>query len=329
MVNLRLTVGVAAAAAVALLLSGCAGSPGETAAGGDAGSDGSTVAVTVGAPSVGPAAALQFGKGEGWFAENGLDPDITLGVAGAALLPAVSTGETTFGVGNPLSVLAAASKGVQVRILSGYSFSKATGDDINAVVAKAGTGINEWKDLDGKRVAVNAVNTQGDLTINASVDGAGGDSSTIKYTEIAFPDALAQLDAGNVDAVWIPEPFLSQALAQPDKYVVVGYPNQTALPGLPTMVTFASSKVIEDQPELVEKWRASLKTTLGQATDDREAYAKVVADVLGTPIETTLKQNPESLDYTLDPQIIQDLADLALKYGFITSEPDLDKVIVP
>ena len=43
---------------------------------------------------------------------------------------------------------------------------------------------------------------------------AGGDPTTVKFVELAFPDMPAALDAGRVDAICVVEPFLTAAKAQ-------------------------------------------------------------------------------------------------------------------
>lgn len=317
-----------ALAASTLLLAACtAGSPsGNTAASEPA--DGELTPVTVGLLSIAPAAAVQYGIDEGIFADHGLDVSVQIAQGGAAMLPAVSTGQIDFGVGNPLSVLVAANQGVDVRIASGYSSSMADGDDINAVVTRAGDGITTWKDLAGKKVSVNTVNGQGDLTIMGSVEADGGDPEAVEFIEVAFPDALAQLDSGNVDAVWVPEPFLSLAVAAPDKYSVLGYPNQNVLPGLPTMVTFTSGKVADEDPELVSAWREAVADVLDAATTDREGFGTTIVDFTGMPEAAAMNLRLERLSADLDPQVLTDLGALALEFGFVENEPDLDTVIV-
>lgn len=326
------TLSAAALLAVGILtLAACSsGSPSGPASeapaeGGGAG--GELTPITVGLLAIAPSAAVQYGIDEGIFEEHGLDVTVQMAQGGAAMLPAVSTGQYDFGVGNPLSVLTAASQGVDVRIASGYSFSLEEGDDINAVVARAGEGIESWADLEGKKVSVNAVKTQGDLTIGEAVEQDGGDPSKVEYIEVAFPDALAQLDGGNVDAVWIPEPFLSMALAAPDKYTVVGHPNQETIPGLPTMVTFTSGTVGEDT-ELLEAWRGAIADSLAAATEDREGFGQTIAEFTGMPEAAAANLRLERLDAELDPQVITDLSELAQKFGFIESAPDLEKVIL-
>lgn len=307
--------------------SGSPSGPAESDPAASAPAEGELTPITVGLLAIAPAAAVQYGIDEGIFEEHGLDVTVQMAQGGAAMLPAVSTGQYDFGVGNPLSVLTAASQGVDVRIASGYSFSLAEGEDINAVVARAGEGIESWADLEGKKVSVNAVKTQGDLTIGEAVEKDGGDPAAVEYIEVAFPDALAQLDGGNVDAVWIPEPFLSAAVADPDKYTVVGYPNQDAIPDLPTMVTFTSGAVAEDT-ELLETWRAAVADTLAAATEDREGFGQTIAEFTGMPEAAAANLRLERLDAELDPQLITDLSDLAQKFDFLESAPDLETVIL-
>ncbi|WP_261167364.1 ABC transporter substrate-binding protein [Microbacterium sp. Marseille-Q6965] len=328
MARSRIAATIGALAATGLLLASCSsGSPSGGTASEPAGGAEELTPITVGLLTIAPSAAVEYGIQNGIFEEHGLEVETQIAQGGAAMLPAVSTGQIDFGVGNPLSVLTAASQGIDVRITSGYSFSLEEGDDINAVVAKADSGISTWADLEGKTVSVNAVNTQGDLTIKDSVAKDGGDPDAVKFSEIAFPDALAQLDAGNVDAVWIPEPFLGGALGQPEEYTVVGYPNQNSLPGLPTMVTFASGAVADDT-ETLEKWRAAIVDVLETVTDDPEGFAAVIAEFTGMPEAAAMELRLERLSGELDPQLIVDLSALAAEYGFIESEPDLDVVIV-
>ena len=153
--------------------------------------------------------------------------------------------------------------------------------------------------------------------------------SSVEYVEIPFPDALPQLEAGNADAVWIPEPFLSQALADPDTYSVLGYPNQAALPGVPTMVTFSSGTIVDGEPEKLELWREALAATLDAANEDREGYNATIEAFTGMPAEVVEGIGLERLTADLDPQVITDLSAMAAKWGFIESEPDLDVVVAP
>ena len=48
--------------------------------------------------------------------------------------------------------------------------------------------------------------------MRASVRKAGGDPAKVKFVELPFPDMPAALQAGQVDAIFVVEPFLTAAL---------------------------------------------------------------------------------------------------------------------
>ncbi len=321
---------VAAIAAAGLLLTACGGGSlsGETAAPeGEAASD-ELIPVTVGLLPIAAAAAVQMGIDEGVFEEQGLDVSVQIGQGGAALLPAVSSGEIQFAVGNPLSVLVAASQGLEMSIIAGYSSVDVPADKLpTGVIVKEDSGITTWKDLEGKKVAVNAFNTQGDLSIMGSVEGDGGDPAKVEFTEIAFPDQLAQLEQGNIDAAWVPEPFVGKALST-DGLVLLGEPMGNVIPGLSSMVTFTSTKYAEENPDIVKKFRTGIEKSTQMAMDDTDAYREVIVSYTGMDAAVVEKINLEKLSGDLDPSIIEDLTALALKYGFLQQEPDLKKVLL-
>ena len=316
-------VGVAAA----LLLTACgSGSPsGSTSSAPATGGDG-VRSISVGVISIAPSAAVQLGIDEGIFAKHKLKVELQSGQGGAAMLPAVSTGTMNFSVGNPLSVLLAKNKGLDMKIVSGYSNSLATGNDINGVVAKADSGIAAAKDLAGKRVAVNTINAQGDLTIKEVVSQQGGDPGAVKFLELPFQDMGAQLAQGNVDAVWVPEPFLSKLLADGNKLVT--YNNQAALPGLPTMVTFTSGSYAQQNPQVVADFKAAMTETLALAQANPDKVRALLPAFMKMPEAVAKGLRLEAFDGKLDEPILGKLGELMAKYGIVPSTPDVAGTIL-
>lgn len=316
-------VGVAAA----LLLSGCGGgSPsGSTSNTPAAGGDG-VRNISVGVIPIAPSAAVQLGIDEGIFAKHKLKVELQSGQGGAAMLPAVSTGTMNFSVGNPLSVLLAKSKGLDMKIVSGYSNSLAAGNDINGVVARADSGIASAKDLVGKKVAVNTINAQGDLTIKEVVSKQGGDPGAVQFLELPFQDMAAQLAEGNVDAVWVPEPFLSRLLAEGNRLVT--YNNQEALPGLPTMVTFTSGNYAQQNPQVVSDFKAAMTETLALAQSNPDKVRALLPAFMKMPEAVAKELRLEEFDGKLDEPILGELGELMAKYGIVPSTPDVSGTIL-
>lgn len=324
----RLTTIIAGASLAVFALAGCGqGSPsGANSQDSAAGSAGLTK-VVVGVLPIAPSVAVKYGIDKGIFAKHGLDAELTTSSAGAAMLPAVSTGDLNFAVGNPLSVITAVDKGLDMKIVSGFSNSKAAGDDINGVVVRADSGINSFADLAGKTTSVNALKTQGDLTIMESAAIAGADPAALKFSEMPFPDMEAQLERKNMDAIWLPEPFLSKALANPENKLL-GYPNQQAIPGLPTMVTFTSGKFATENPTVVADFKAAMDETLAAAEADQAGAKDLLPAFMKMDATVAGKLKMEAWDGAVPTAQITKLAALAAKLSFISKAPDLAAMTV-
>lgn len=283
------------------------------------------VAITIGALSISETAPLWAAVDAGIFTEHGLDVTVQPIQGGAQAMPALINGDVDFSVGQPFGALRASLQGLDVKIIANYASSYAEGDDINAVVAPAGSGIASPADLAGKRVAVNSLGAAGDLTISAAVEADGGDPSTIQFVEVAFPDAKAQLEAGNIDAAWVPEPFVSMIVGAGGSVVV--YPYQAVLPGLPTLVIQATGSTVSDDPELIEKVREAFAAAFAWAAENDDAVRQALVDNLEIPAEAAAGLPLPTFTTDLDRDLLQGLADLAVEHGFFEESPDLAQVI--
>jgi NitT/TauT family transport system substrate-binding protein len=318
---------IAAGGMAVALLAGCGG-------GSVSGSEGSTPnsgagdlqKVSVGAIPIAPSAALQLGIDKGLFAKHGVEIEMQSGQGGASMLPAVSTGTMNVAIGNPVSTMLAQSKGLDLKIISGYSHSRATGDDITGVVTLKDSGIETIKDLEGKTVSVNTVAGQGDITIKEAMAKAGADPESVKFTEIAFPDAPAQLEKGNADAVWLAQPFLSQALKA--GHHLVSYNYQETIPGQPTLVAFSSGKWAADNPEVLKDFKAAL----AEVSD----YAQEHPDEVRALLPSFLKMDPdlakdlllEEHSAEIDREALEKVSQLMVKYGVVDAPVNLDDVVL-
>src|SRR5690625_868604 len=133
----------------------------------------SLTSITVGTIAIASSAELRYGVDNGIFEDHGLDVELVESQGGAAMVPGIQNGSLDFAVGNPMSVLTAADQGLPMKIVSGYSWSSAEGDDITAIVTRTDSSISEWADLEDATVTVNAIHTLGDLsTMEAEIGRA-------------------------------------------------------------------------------------------------------------------------------------------------------------
>ncbi len=309
--------------AFALALTGCSD---ETSSSADT-DDGEIQTVTVGVMPVAVTAAFEYGTEQGIFEQHGLDVDIQSGRGGAAALPAVSGGSLDLAIGNPLSIMIAADQGLDMRIVSGYAAPPIENDMTNGIVVQADSGIETWRDLEGKTVAVNAVQTQGDLVVKGAVANDGGDPDEVKFTELGFPDMEAQLEIGNVDAIWQPEPFLTANLNNPER-ANLGSANAAVIDELPPLVVFTSADYAEANSELLDTFESALAEVLEAASEDSDGFRQQVSEYLDMPMEVAEVMTIDELGTEIAPNALPELADLAFEYGYIDDEVDLDTIVL-
>jgi NitT/TauT family transport system substrate-binding protein len=314
--NKHLTLAAAAAGALALALTGCAGSPqpAETDSSGPR-------HIAVAALPIVETAALWAAIDAGIFEDHGLEVEVVPAQGGAQAIPALINGDIQFAIGQPFGPIRAAQQDLGIVVLSNYASSLASGPDVNAVVASAASGIQSIADLSGKRVSVNSLGAAGDVTIGAAVDAAGGDASSIEFVEVAFPDAEAQLAAGNIDAAWVPEPFVSKIVGGGGTLVM--YPYQETIPGLSLLENFTTRELIESDPTLVDDFTAAMAEALDFASQNEDAVRQAIKDNLEVP--DAVADNVPLPNFTpdIDKAGIEKLADLAVEQGVLESKPDL------
>jgi NitT/TauT family transport system substrate-binding protein len=315
-------------AASMLALAACGGGDdGGGSASGTSGASGEVRQVTVGMLPILPTAALYAGIEEGFFEDHGIELKIETGQGGAALLPAVMAGQMQFATSNPVSLLQARDKDLDVRVVAHWTSALSSGDtDINGVVATAASGMESAADLAGKTVAVNTLNGMGGLTIREAVRKDGGDPDAVKFVEMPFPDMPAALGAGNVDAVWVPEPFLTTLVTAGD--TVVSYSSKESVPGHPTQLFFTSGQLVESDPQLVKDFTAAVEETLEFADANPDAVKAQVPQVLPQlPAAAVQGLTLEEFGTDLRRDQIERLGELMKKDGLIENDADVDGLL--
>jgi NitT/TauT family transport system substrate-binding protein len=284
--------------------------------------------VRVAALPIAESAALWGGIAAGIFTRHRLAVQVLPAQGGALAIPALTKGDLDFAIGQPFGPFRADLQDLGVTIIGNYASSYATGDDINAVVASKASGITRPKDLAGRKVSVNSLGAAGDVTIMEAVAKDGGDPTAIKFVEVAFPDVPAQLAAGNIDAGWVPEPFVSQLKARGDTFIVAPY--QATVPGLTTLTAFTTTKLLSQQAGLVDDFVAAMKETLEWAKNPANNTAlrqalKTNMPTLPAAVADALKM--PDFGWNINKPNLQKLVDLAVKYKVLPKAPNLDRLV--
>jgi NitT/TauT family transport system substrate-binding protein len=315
----------AAAAAVVLLSLAACGEGSVSGANGLEADESGLTTLKIGFVPAASAGALQLGMEKGIFEKHGFKLELTQGTGGAALLPAVTAGSLDVALGHPISVLTAQDKGLEMKIVAGYGYSPEDRPDSNGVVTLQGSGIETPLDLAGKTVSVNTINGPGDLTIKETISKKGGNPDDTKFTEMPFQDAQAQLERGNADAIWLSEPFLTNAINA--GHHLVTSPYAEAVPQQSTQLVFTSEKWAEENADVIEKLRPALDEVLDYATENEEELREVLPDFIKMDKATADKVIIEDLDSEVRTDPLQRFADLMAKYGYTESTVNVSQMV--
>jgi NitT/TauT family transport system substrate-binding protein len=292
--------------------------------GGGGGAEPATL--NVGVIPIADVAPLYLGIDKGFFKEQQLTIKPQLAEGGAAITPAVVSGDFQIGFSNTISLLIAASEDLPVQIISqgvlgGKSEEEAWAD---LLVLKDGP-IKEPKDLEGKTIAVNTLKNICEVTIKASLEQEGVAVDTLEFTEVPFPDMNAALEAGRVDAACVVEPFVSQGKAGKARGIAPFYV-RTA-PDLTVATYFTSTQYAEENADVVDRFVQAMNKSLTYAESHPDEVRKVLLDYTEIPPEAAEAIKLPVWRPDLNQPTIERLSELSVKYGLIEEEPDLDELI--
>jgi NitT/TauT family transport system substrate-binding protein len=312
----------------ALVLAGCGGGnsdvqdAGSGATGGDAGE---LTPISVGAIPIVDVAPLYLGVEQGIFADHGLQVEPFLAQGGAAIVPAVVTGQSQFGFSNITSLLQAEARGVPLALVA--PGPGATGDpaaDFAAVIVKADSPVQDAADLAGRTVAINSINNISDTVVREAVRQAGGDAETVKFVELPFPNMVAAVADGSVDAAFAVEPFATVGKSQGLRAVASPYTQTDA--NLTVAGYFTSDQYAAENPETVKAFADAMVEAQQYATDHSDEARAVLGSYTQIQADVAAALTLPRYQTEINRDSVAKLLELGVGDGIIPAGVDLDKV---
>lgn len=150
---------------------------------------------------------------QGFFKEEGLQAEFTRFDSAAISVPVLQSGRIDIALSSTVSTFQAIEQGLDAIVLSPGAVVRAKAPDTTtALIARKGT-VKSLKELEGKRVAVNVLNSTAWVHAVAALDKAGVDRTKVRFSEVAFPQMNDPLLNGQLDAIVQVEPFRSALMA--------------------------------------------------------------------------------------------------------------------
>jgi NitT/TauT family transport system substrate-binding protein len=313
-----------AAAAMLVALAGCGGDDGGGGAGG--GGDGGTVKLKVGTLPISNAAPLFLGAKKGFFEEEGLEIEPVIAQTGNDIITTMVSGDTQFGFVGYVPALSARSQDLPVKVVANSDNGAATAKkEWTQILVAKDSPIKAVKDLEGKTIASNALKGVGEVVIKASLDKQGVDPDSIKLLEVPFPEMPGALERGRVDAIWAPEPFLTQVLGTGARSV--DSPLVTLGKNYVNGAYVTTDQYLGENADIVERFAKAMKRSNEYAGSHPEEVRAILGEYTEIPPEVAQKILLPSWPPEINRAQLEELSGYAEQYGVIKEQPSLDDLI--
>ena len=147
------------------------------------------------------------------------------------------------------------------------------------------------------------------------MEAEGADPNSVKFIEVPFPEMPAALEKGRVDAIWAPEPFLTQVLGAGGNEVLPVY--QSLGPLFPNGAYATTDEYIAKNEKVVEGFARAINKALKYATDNPEEARKTITTFTKIPPDVVQKIRLPLWPTEIDREQLTDLIGYTQKYGVI------------
>jgi NitT/TauT family transport system substrate-binding protein len=261
---------------------------------------------------------------QGYFKDAGIAVESAKFDSGAIAVPVLQSGRLDIVLSSTVATFQAIEQGLDAVVLAPAAIVRAVPPDTTtAVMARKGS-IKSPKDLEGKRVAVNVINSTAWLHAVAWLDKHGVDRTKVRFTEVPFPQMNDPLLNGQIDAVVQVEPFRS-ALMATGNAEIVGWPYVETAPNTDITQYIALTSWVQKNHAIAAKFVQAVTKGAQFATSNEAATRDINQQF------TNL--NPALKDKVLLPRLgtainlkeMNHTVELMQKYGLLKTPVDLSK----
>ncbi|HET9323318.1 MAG TPA: ABC transporter substrate-binding protein [Gaiellaceae bacterium] len=263
---------------------------------------------------------LDLGIKKGFFAQERIEIRKTTLQSGNDVVLAMANNNGDIGYAGFVPFMIGSTNGIPITLLAASEVEgTSAADNWQNILVKGSSSIRRPRDLAGKTIAVNALKGVGEIMIKAALEKLGVGLSSVRLTAIPFPNMRSALNNGQVDAIWVPEPFLSQGLNIDGDRIVMA-PGPVLGRYFPIGGYAARTSWRSRNPELAQRFRRAINRSLLYA----QSHPGEIREMLppGTqnvrlPIWSTV----------VDRGKLDQLARYARKYGVITRLPNMKQLV--
>jgi NitT/TauT family transport system substrate-binding protein len=210
------------------------------------------VEVQIGVLGILGEAGIYVAVERGYFAEEGLVPELVNFDNTTRIVPALATGQIDVtGGGFSPNLVNAVQRGVNLKLISSIQSSKPGRSTGGMLVRKAlidDGQVRDWSDLRGLRVAIPGLSGLGGYIVERALALGNLTLADVELVELPFPDMIPAFAKGNVDAAHSAEPLTTLAV---DRGVAALW-HDTAdyAPGVASSLITYGPSLLDQQPDV-------------------------------------------------------------------------------
>ena len=322
-------------AAVLMLSTACGGSEGgglsdapDAGSAGDGGGDGELTTLKMAETPGGPLSFVAYGVRQGHFEAEGIDLQVQPNPGGGtSTVPALLQGEYDVMGLDLVSAITSIQAGLPLKMITaGSATSEEAEGDFAGVLVKADSPIQGPADLEGVRMGVNALGNINELAINDILEDEGMAEGAISPVELPFPEILAAIGRGDVDAGILIEPFVT--IGEKQGLRVVHRPWVGIKPGLQIGTMIMTEEKINEDPEVAESFARAVKATADDIREDPDAFREALPEL--AELDPALAEEINLIQWRgeSDMESIQLTGELMVEYGLIDEEIDYEEAVL-
>jgi NitT/TauT family transport system substrate-binding protein len=307
---------------VALALAGCGG--GSEPSNSSANTKGlEKTTIKVGALPIPDPVSLYIANAKGFFKEEGLTVQPTTITGGAVAVPMIQSGQLDISQTNYVSTFLAVSQGKKIKLVADMYQA---GPNTFNIMVPGDSPIKTVADLKGKTILVNNLKNVAQLAVTTQLKVAGLTEKDVKFVEKPFPDMGNAIKAGQADAGWITEPFITaNQSANGFRKLADTMTGQTE--DFPIAGWMASEEWAQKYPKTLAAFQRAIAKAQQLASSDRKEIEAMLPTYTKIDAKTASVITLGTYPTALNENRLQKVADLMLEYGYLTSPIDVKSVI--
>ena len=276
--------------------------------------------VTIDTLPIANALPMDLGIQKGFFEKRGIEIKKQTLQSGNDIVLALSNHNGDIGYLGYVPMMIARTQGIPLQLVAASEVEgTSAADNWQNILVKGSSSIRNAGDLAGKTIAVNALKGVGEVVIKAALKKDGVDPNSVKLLAMPFPTMRTALNSGQVDAIWTPEPFLSQALNIDGARIVMA-PGPVLGNYFPNGGYGALGDWVKKNPQLAKNFRAAINESLTYAQnhpDEIRGLLPAGTQNVRLPVWSPL----------VDRKQLTQLAKYAKEYGVISTLPNFTQLV--